>query len=94
MHFDYYIKTLSLEVLLKGTICAIPDTDNALDHTHYSRWLSVHIRDMMNTQISWQNSGMGRLWYTRLATSSLPCQLSNVMNRTTLWSKGQEELLD
>ena len=27
----------------------------------------------------WQNSGLGGLWYTIPATSSLPCQLTNAV---------------
>ena len=63
MHFDYWLKTLSLEVLLLVYIRSLREGNFelyvqsltqimlwmfALDHTHYSRWLSVHIRDMMN----------------------------------------------
>ena len=63
MHFDYWLKTLSLEVLLLVYIRSLREGNFelyvqsltqimlwmfALDHTHYSRWLSVHNRDMMN----------------------------------------------
>ena len=62
VHFDYWMKTLSLELLLLVFIRSIREGNFdmyveslaeiviwffALDHTHYSRWLSVHIRDMM-----------------------------------------------
>ena len=62
VHFDYWIKTLSLELLLLGYIQSIREGNSdmyveflaeiviwffALDHTLYSRWLSIHIRDMM-----------------------------------------------
>ena len=61
VQLDYWMKTLSIELLLLVFIRSIRE-DNfdkhaeslaeivtwffALDHTHYSRWLSVHIRDM------------------------------------------------
>jgi len=63
VHFDYWLKTLSLELLLLRYIRSIREGNFqlyvesltqimpwmfALDHTHYSRWLSVHIRDMMS----------------------------------------------
>ena len=62
VHFDYWMKTLLLELLLLVFIRSIREGNFdmyveslaeivtwffALDHTHYSRWLSVHIRDMM-----------------------------------------------
>ena len=62
VHFDYWMKTLSLELLLLVYIRSIRERNFdmyveslaeivtwffALDHTHYSRWLSVHICDMM-----------------------------------------------
>ena len=62
VHFDYWMKTLSLELLLLVYIRSIREGNFdmyveslaeivtwffALDHTHYSRWLSVYIRDMM-----------------------------------------------
>ena len=62
VHFDYWMKTLSLELLLLVFIRSIREGNFdmyveslaeivtwffALDHTHYLRWLSVHIRDMM-----------------------------------------------
>ena len=61
VHFDYWLKTLSLELLLLRYIRSLREgnfqlyVDSltqtmpwmvALDHTHYSRWLSAHIRDM------------------------------------------------
>ncbi|CAB3998852.1 Hypothetical predicted protein [Paramuricea clavata] len=61
VHFDYWLKTLSLELLLLRYIRSLREGNFqlymdsltqimpwmfALDHTHYSRWLSVHIRDM------------------------------------------------
>ena len=63
VHFDYWLKTLSLELLLLRYIRSLREGNFqlyvesltqiipwmfALDHTHYSRWLPVHIRDMMN----------------------------------------------
>ena len=39
-NFDLYIQSLT----------AIMPWFFALDHTHYSRWLSVHIRDMMSLE--------------------------------------------
>ena len=62
VHFDYWMKTLSLELLLLVFIRSICEGNFdmyveslaeivtwffALDHTHYSRWLSVHIHDIM-----------------------------------------------
>ena len=62
VHFDYWLKTLSLELLLLRYIRSLREGNFqlyveslthlmpwmfALDHTHYARWLSVHIRDMM-----------------------------------------------
>ena len=62
VHFDYWMKTLSSELFLLVYIRSIGEGNFdrhveslaeivtwffALDHTHYSRWLSVHIRDMM-----------------------------------------------
>lgn len=61
VHFSYWHKTLSLELLLLRYIRSLREGNFqlylesltqmmpwmfALDHTHYSRWLSVHIRDM------------------------------------------------
>ena len=61
-HFDYRLKTLLLEILLLLYIRALREGDSqlyvealtkvvpwmfVLDHTHYARWLPVHIRDMM-----------------------------------------------
>lgn len=60
--FDYWLKTLSLEILLLLFVRSIREGYFqlyiesltklmpwmfALDHTHYARWLTVHIRDMM-----------------------------------------------
>jgi hypothetical protein len=62
VHFEYWLKTLSLELLLFQFIRSLREGNFqlyvesltqiipwmfALDHTHYSRWLPVHIRDMM-----------------------------------------------
>jgi len=62
VHFDFWLKTLSLEVLMllyvrslrEGnfqlyvqTLAQLLPWMFAMDHTHYSRWLSVHVRDMM-----------------------------------------------
>ncbi len=61
VHFDYWLKTLTLELLLLRYIRSLREGNFqlyvesltqiipwmfALDHTHYSRWLPVHIRDM------------------------------------------------
>ena len=61
VHFDYCLKTLPLELLLLRYIRSLREGNFelyvesltqimpwvfALDHTHYSRWFSVHIRDM------------------------------------------------
>ena len=60
--FSYWFKTLSLEILLLLYVRSIQEGNFqlyieslakispwmfALDHIHYSRWLPVHIRDMM-----------------------------------------------
>ena len=62
VNFDYWLKTLSLEILMLLYVRALREGNFqlyvealaqlmpwvfALDHTHYSRWLSVHIRDMV-----------------------------------------------
>ena len=62
VQFDYWLKTLELEILLllfvrsirEGnfelyveTLTQIAPWMFALDHTHYARWLSIHIRDML-----------------------------------------------
>ena len=62
MHSNCWLKTLSLELLLLRYIRSIREANFqlymesltqimpwmfAFDHTNYSRWLSVHIRDMM-----------------------------------------------
>ena len=64
VHFDYWLKTLSLELLLLRYIRSLRDGNFelyvesltkimpwifSLDHTHYSRWLPVHIRKMMTS---------------------------------------------
>lgn len=61
VQFDFWLKTLSLEIVLLLFIRAVREGNFplyvesltqvvpwmfALDHTHYSRWLPVHIRDM------------------------------------------------
>ena len=61
VHFYYWLKTLSLEVTLLLYVRSLREGNFqlylesltkivpwmfALDHTHYSRWLPVHIRDM------------------------------------------------
>ena len=61
--FDYWLKTLSLEIILLLYIRAIREGNFqlyiesltkivpwmfSLDHIHYSRWLPVHIRDMLS----------------------------------------------
>ena len=63
VQFDYWHKTLLLEIsmllfirsiregnfqLYMESLTAIVPWMFALDHTHYSRWLSVHIRDMVS----------------------------------------------
>lgn len=62
VQFDYWLKTLSLEIIMLLYVRSIREGSFqlylesltkivpwmfALDHTHYSRWLPVHIRDMM-----------------------------------------------
>ena len=62
VHFDYWLKTLSLELLMLRYIRSLREGNFqlyvesltqimpwmfSLNHTHYSRWLSVHIRDMI-----------------------------------------------
>ena len=62
VQFDYWLKTLLLEITLLLFVRSIHEGNFqlylesltkivpwmiALDHTHYSRWLPVHIRDMM-----------------------------------------------
>ena len=65
VHFDYWLKTLSLELLMLHYIRSLREGNFqlyvesltqimpwmfSLDHTHYSRWLSVHIRDMITLE--------------------------------------------
>jgi len=60
VQFDYWLKTLSLEIVLLLFVRAFPEGNFplylesltkiipwmfALDHIHYSHWLPVHIRD-------------------------------------------------
>ena len=62
VHFDYWLKTLFLELLMLRYIRSLREGNFqlyvesltqimpwmfSLDHTHYSRWLSVHISDMI-----------------------------------------------
>lgn len=62
VHFSYWLKTLSLEITLLLFIRSFREGNFqlyieslsqivawmfALDHTHYSRWLPVHIHDMV-----------------------------------------------
>ena len=69
--FDYWLKTLSLEILLLLFVRSIREGYFqfyiesltklmpwmfALDHTHYARWLTVHIRDMMALPSSRESS--------------------------------------
>ena len=61
VYFDYWLKTLSLEITMLLYVRSLREGNFqlylesltnivpwmfALDHTHYSRWLPVHIRDM------------------------------------------------
>ena len=61
VHFYYWFKTLALETLMLLYVRSLREANFqlylesltkvvpwmfAFDHTHYSRWLSVHIRDM------------------------------------------------
>lgn len=69
----------------------------ALDHTHYSRWLSVHVRDMM--VLSEKHPAIleefltGSLLCIKQATSSWPWQLTTAINRTMHSSKDLVEQL-
>ena len=64
VHFDYWLKTLVLEVFMLLYIRSLRESSFqlyeyvetiaqlllwiiALDHTHYSRWLSVYVHNMM-----------------------------------------------
>ncbi len=70
VHFDYWLKVLSLETMLLVYIRSLREANLdlyvqslahitpwmfALDHTHYARWLSVHIRDMMILSVKHPN---------------------------------------
>ena len=61
VHFYYWLKTLSLEIVMLLYVTSLREGNFqlylesltkivpwmfALDHTHYARWLPVHIRDM------------------------------------------------
>ena len=70
VHFDYWLKVLSLEIMLLVYVRSLREGNLglyvqslaqivpwmfALDHTHYSRWLSVHIRDMSSLSVNHPN---------------------------------------
>ncbi|MES9880445.1 MAG: hypothetical protein ABW185_06130, partial [Sedimenticola sp.] len=70
VHFDYWLKVLSLETMLLVYVRSLREANFdlyvqslahitpwmfALDHTHYARWLSVHIRDMMILSVKHPN---------------------------------------
>ena len=70
VHFDYWLNVMSLEnmrlvyvrSLREGnfdlyvqSLAHIVPWMFALDHTHYSRWLSVHIRDMTSLSVNHPN---------------------------------------
>ena len=70
VHFDYWLKVLSLETMLPVYVRSLREGNFdlyvqsltqivpwmfALDHTHYSRWLSVHIRDMTSLSVKHPN---------------------------------------
>ena len=101
VHFDYWLKTLSLELLMLRYIRSLREGNFqlyvesltqimpwmfSLDHTHYSRWLSVHIRDMI-TLAKKHPDVLAEfmqeiLWCTKPATNSLAWHLTSVTSRT------------
>ena len=110
VHFDYWLKTLSLEILMLLYIRSLLESNFqlyvetlaellplmfALDHTHYSRWLSVHVRDMMvlsqKHPAILEEFSAGKFVVHK--TSSQPWQLTTAMNRTMQRSKDLVEQL-
>lgn len=111
VQFYYWLKTLALEIVMLLYVRSVREGNFqlyleslakivpwmfALDHTHYSRWLPVHIRDMVLLsqkhpaildEFMQENS-----LFTKHVTSSQPWQLISVMSRTRLLSKTQGEL--
>ena len=55
---------------------------SALDHTHYSRWLSVHTRDMMLVEkhlIFWQNSSQDVVYQTSNTFSAMAIEQNSAV---------------
>ena len=70
VHLDYWLKVLSLDIMLLVYVTSLREGNFdlyvqslaqivpwmfELDHTHYSRWLSVHIRDMTSLSVNHPN---------------------------------------
>ena len=99
LSFNYWLKTLSLEILLllyarsirEGSfqlyiesLVKITPWMFALDHIHYSRWLPVHICDIVKSiQKSWQKSMHES---TKQATSFHQWLLTSAMSKIMLQS--------
>lgn len=114
VQFDYWQKTLSLEVLLLLYIRALREGNFqlyvesltkivpwmfALDHTHYSRWLPVHIRDMMELSekhpaiLEEFHAGNFVVHKTSNKFSAMAI-MTSAMSKTMPLSKDPEEQLD
>ena len=108
-HFDYRFKVLLLEIMLllyvrslrEGhfdlyvqSLAHITPWTFPLDHTHYSRWLSVHIRDMVilskSIQTSFQNSVLENLLSTKQVISFQQWPSTYATSRITVCSMDQE----
>ena len=109
VHFNYWFKTLSLELLMlrfnrslrEGnfqlyveSLAEIMPWMFALDHTHYARWLSVHIRDMTslsNTHpdiLSEFNSGKFVVHKTRNKFSAMAIDQCHEQNNAMVKGSG------
>ena len=111
--FNYWLNSLSLEILLLLYIRSIREGNFqlyieslskitpwmfALDHVHYSRWLPIHIRDMMSLTNKHpevlEEFHAGKLSSTKPFPSFQQWLLTNVMSRIMQRLKSLEEQLD
>ena len=113
VHFDYWLKVLSLESMLlvyvrsrrEGnfdlyvhSLAQILPWMLALDHTHYPRWLSLHIRDMRSLSVNHPNIhaevSAGKCVVHKTRASFQQWSSTNGMSRIMLSSKDHEGQLD
>ena len=85
-NFDLYVQSLA----------QIVPWMFALDHTHYSRWLSVYIRDMTSLSVNHPNIHAefraGKFVVHKTSFQQWPS--TNVISRIMVPSKDQEGQLD